>query len=213
MVKYRLTYFNLRGRAEIPRLIFAVAGQEFEDVRIDGKNDWPSLKSKTPQGTLPILEIEESNGCKVVIPQSMAICRHLARAFDMYGRNKSEMTSVDVVLDSIVDMRTQLYNIHTEIQKANKTKKDELERKIRNEVLPRFLSIFNGIAKDNDKKAYLVSDSLTVADLALYDAFSMILQKFNNVLDLAPNLKVKFQKVACNSKLKAWVEKRPKTEF
>lgn len=131
----------------------------------------------------------------------------------MYGRNKSEMTSVDVVLDSIVDMRTQLYNIHTEIQKANKTKKDELERKIRNEVLPRFLSIFNGIAKDNDKKAYLVSDSLTVADLALYDAFSMILQKFNNVLDLAPNLKVKFQKVASNSKLKAWVEKRPKTEF
>ena len=42
MSNYKLTYFNGRGRAELSRLIFAAAGVEFEDERI---NDWPANKS------------------------------------------------------------------------------------------------------------------------------------------------------------------------
>ena len=42
MVKYSLHYFNGRGRAEISRLIFAAAGVEFNDHRIE---DWPKTKS------------------------------------------------------------------------------------------------------------------------------------------------------------------------
>jgi len=44
MVQYKLTYFNIRGRAEIIRLIFAVADEKYEDVRIE-KDKWPALKS------------------------------------------------------------------------------------------------------------------------------------------------------------------------
>jgi hypothetical protein len=42
---YKLSYFNLRARAEVARLLFAVAGKEYEDYRIDRTNEWPSLKS------------------------------------------------------------------------------------------------------------------------------------------------------------------------
>ena len=38
MSSYKLYYFNVRGRAEISRLIFNAAGVEFEDVRVE---DWP----------------------------------------------------------------------------------------------------------------------------------------------------------------------------
>ena len=43
MVHYKLTYFNLRARAEILRLIFAVADEKYEDVRVED-DKWPALK-------------------------------------------------------------------------------------------------------------------------------------------------------------------------
>ena len=38
--KYKLTYFDIRGRGEIPRLLFHAAKKEFEDVRIDNEEEW-----------------------------------------------------------------------------------------------------------------------------------------------------------------------------
>jgi len=42
-MSYKLTYFSGRGRAELSRLIFAQAGVQYEDVRIEG-DQWPQLK-------------------------------------------------------------------------------------------------------------------------------------------------------------------------
>ena len=41
MAKYELMYFNGRGRAELTRVAFAIAGVEYEDTRV---TDWPALK-------------------------------------------------------------------------------------------------------------------------------------------------------------------------
>ena len=34
MPAYKLTYFDAKARAEVPRLLFAKAGVEYEDVRV-----------------------------------------------------------------------------------------------------------------------------------------------------------------------------------
>lgn len=52
MVQYKLHYFNIRGRGEIIRLVFAAAGQEYEDHRFEFQ-DWPKYKQTTPFGTCP----------------------------------------------------------------------------------------------------------------------------------------------------------------
>ena len=41
MSSYKVVYFNGRGRAELTRLLFVAAGQQFEDVRV---SDWPNGK-------------------------------------------------------------------------------------------------------------------------------------------------------------------------
>ena len=42
--KYKLIYFNVTGRAEMVRTMFAAAGVEYEDERIK-MADWPKLKA------------------------------------------------------------------------------------------------------------------------------------------------------------------------
>jgi glutathione S-transferase len=93
MTKYQLYYFNSRGRAEYARLIFAVAGIEYEDIRIEREN-WPKLKpgkdsysshyvivvksaTDMPFEQMPVLVVDES----FKLAQSYAIARYLAKKF------------------------------------------------------------------------------------------------------------------------------------
>ena len=44
MPTYKLTYFDIRGRAEMTRMTFAAAGVEFEDCRVQFQ-DWPAVQA------------------------------------------------------------------------------------------------------------------------------------------------------------------------
>jgi hypothetical protein len=70
-INYKLSYFNIRARAEFLRYMFAFANQDYVDHRIDDQ-DWPKIKPNMPFGQVPILEIRQ--GRKVdIIAQSSAI--------------------------------------------------------------------------------------------------------------------------------------------
>jgi len=71
--KIKLTYFDIEGVAEAVRLAFILAGIEFEDDRIQ-MSQWSELKSKTPNGQLPVMTINDGP----MLSQSSAMIRYAA---------------------------------------------------------------------------------------------------------------------------------------
>ena len=94
MTQYKLVYFNVKARAEIIRLVFAAAGQEYEDFRFE-REDWPKYKPNAPFGQSPYLEVTEG-GKTIVLAQSIAITRYLAKKYGFYGSNDLEKADIDM---------------------------------------------------------------------------------------------------------------------
>ncbi|KAK6042592.1 glutathione S-transferase protein [Cooperia oncophora] len=97
MVQYRLLYFDGRGRAEVARQLFALANQDYVDVRISHE-DWPKHKPDMPFGQVPALDVDGK-----ILPQSFAINRYLARQFGYAGKNAFEEAMVDAFADQYGD--------------------------------------------------------------------------------------------------------------
>ncbi|CAH1784062.1 unnamed protein product [Owenia fusiformis] len=99
---FKLTYFNVRGRGELIRLLFAYAEKQYEDNRVNFEN-WPALKPETPYLSLPILE---HGG--VTIGQSVSIARYVAKELGLAGRTTLEQALTDGIIDSITDIFNEL---------------------------------------------------------------------------------------------------------
>ena len=99
----KLTYFNLRGRAEPSRILLAYAGLKYEDERIpppwDPETTWPDIKPNTPFGQLPLLSW---NG--EVISQSIACARFIAKKVGLAGKTELEQAQADEIVDVIQDL-------------------------------------------------------------------------------------------------------------
>lgn len=94
--EYKLTYFNFRGRAEIHRLLFDIAGQKFEDKRLTF-DEWRESKADYPFQQVPVLDVTESDGRSYRIAQSHSITRFLAKRFNLAGRDDVEAAQCDMI--------------------------------------------------------------------------------------------------------------------
>ncbi|HEX6276417.1 MAG TPA: glutathione S-transferase family protein [Polyangiaceae bacterium] len=101
MAKPRLTYFdNPRSRGEECRLALFLAGVDFEDNRI-ARDAWPTLKPKTPFGSLPTFELEG----KPPVSQSNAILGYVGRRYGLYPKDEWEALRLDSLLSACEDLR------------------------------------------------------------------------------------------------------------
>ena len=69
--KHKLTYFNMKGRAELIRWLLVLSHEPFEDVRVE-KEDWPNIIATTPCGKLPVFEFHYE-GKNYKAAESMAV--------------------------------------------------------------------------------------------------------------------------------------------
>jgi len=201
---YKLTYFNSRGYGELSRLILAEAGVTYVDNRIE-KDAWPALKPKTPFNKIPILEVDGT-----VISESRAIARYLAREHKLAGKTSLDQAKCDMLVDAFYDFMSHLRELLVE---KDEQKKNEIKAKFATEILPPAFDSYTKILESNGGgKGFIVGDSVTWADLGLAHALWGLQQRQATVLDKRPLLKEYMDRILSRPNIKAWMDKRPKTE-
>ncbi|UJR38738.1 hypothetical protein I4U23_031403 [Adineta vaga] len=205
MSTYKLYYFNLRGAAEVSRLIFAAAEQKYEDIRYE-RDQWPAHKSEMPLGQMPVLEVDG-----VQLPQSAAIARFLAKRFHLAGKDDFEQAKVDAVVDTIYDILKAFSPI---VQEQDESKKQELTKKFFAEQLPKHLQNLEILGKLYGKGgAYFVDNQLTWADLLFHSFGETILGVDEKVLDNHSWLKHNRAEVEKHPKIAKYLKNRPKSQY
>eukprot|EP00743_Colponemidia_sp_Colp-15_P000179 GILK01000206.1.p1 GENE.GILK01000206.1~~GILK01000206.1.p1 ORF type:complete len:223 (-),score=42.06 GILK01000206.1:103-735(-) len=210
MATYKLTYFNGRGLAELARLVFAAAGVEFEDNRIE-QDKWPAVKAELPLPfkQVPILETKGQ-----VLAQSNTIAKYLAREFNLYPTENLQIAREEMILDGLADANTAFMRSRYEEDSA---RKQTFLDKALNEVVPRILTGLEGLLEaNNGGNGFFVGDSLTLADLALqvfiYNNF-VTENRMDSLQSVAPKLKALYERVVEVPNVKRWLAMRPQTPW
>ena len=229
----KLTYFNIRGLAETARILFAIGGEEYEDFRypleiIDmskyemNKEEFEKDKAEGKLvhslNKLPFLTVdgyvcgsdeEQPADTSVIISQSKAIERFLAKRFNLMGENNVQFAMIDSICECVRDFK-DMY------QKVRALTGEEREKGM-NEwftvtLVDKLKLLENIIGSDG----YAVGGKLSLADVVL---FTFITQFFDNheasynATLATPRLRSIVDNVSAHEKVVEWIEKRPKTDF
>ncbi|CAF1406256.1 unnamed protein product [Adineta steineri] len=205
MPSYKLTYFNGRGLGEVSRLIFAAAGQKFEDVRYE-RDQFPAHKAEMPLGQMPVLEVDG-----VKLPQSSAIARYLAKEFHLAGKDNFDQAKVDAVVDTVAD---SFKGFIPTIFEQDPVKKEEIKKKFFTDDLPKHLQNLETLGKlYGNGGHFFVGNQLTWADLYFYNFAQTYIEAEADCLNNFPWLKQNRAEVEKQPKIAEYLKQRPKTAF
>ncbi|CAG5117475.1 unnamed protein product [Candidula unifasciata] len=195
----KLIYFDGRGRAEVSRLILALAGQERTIYRFI----LLSL-SGTPFGQLPVIEIDGK-----LFGQSIAIATYLAREFGFYGQSNLDGLLIDQAVQLGMDLLRVGFGAFME---SDETKKAELTKTLKEVEVPKFYGFFEKLLKESGT-GYFVGNSLTLADIFVRDVEYNISSRDVATADGFPLLQDLIKKVDTNERIKAYLATRKDTPF
>ena len=202
MPQYKLIYFNLRGRAEYIRLIFAQADVQYKDERIK-MEDWPSLKPKTPFGKLPVLEMDGK-----MLGGSQVIARYIAEKHGLAGSNDFETAFIASVVDAISDLLVKVAQfMHEKDECRKEEQRKELEEK---SISDTFGHVEKLVAENKD--GWIIGSKPTYGDLGVYATLEQLQEKFPNFsMDKFPKLSQLMKKVEGLPRIAKWLKDRPET--
>ncbi|NP_001165921.1 glutathione S-transferase S5 [Nasonia vitripennis] len=200
MPTYKLSYLNVTGLGEPLRFLLSYGGADFEDNRINFE-DWPKQKPKMPMEQVPILEFDGK-----IYHQTRAIGRFLAKKYKLYGNDELQDLEIDLNVDDVEDWRT---NFSRFFREADETQKAKLKA-FALEKTPFYLGKFEERVKKNG--GYFVAGKLSWADVH-FAAIAELINNFSekNNLESYPALTKLYETVRSEPKIKAYLEKRPKT--
>jgi glutathione S-transferase len=157
-----LEYFCLQGLGELPRLLLEATKTNYDSIlHFNSKG----FKQHAPYGQVPLYRGPEL-GKGIVLAESGAIVRHIARLTKTQGKNLKDQARVDELIELAKDLMSNKSAL------SNATSPDS-------EKLKTFLSGAEAATPSRGK--HFVGKGLTVADVAIFH----VLQHF---IELGPGL-------------------------
>eukprot|EP01039_Chlorochromonas_danica_P000623 gene623-678_t len=230
--KIALGYWNGRGLMEVPRMLLAVAGK-FAGDYVDGRHENPTGDLTHNLGRMPILQLGDGNS----VGQSAAINYYLASELGLMGKNHLEAAHIIGVQEHLKEVITAYrtlapWGVEPTTEALDKwfdTGATDAEGPADgSKRTERFLPWFMGrIEKALDDKGFAVGDSLSLADVLIYNVFGEYLSEENGpslpvwrreafgskartdaALAKHPKLQASVQAVANNANIKKYLESR-----
>lgn len=152
--KHVLTYFDVAGKAEASRIVFSMAGLDFDDRRI-GHDEFGVLKESFPNKQVPVLEIGDRVYC-----QSNSIFRYACKLAGLYPDSLLDALSMDMLGDQIEECFVLLIGT---MKSENKVYDRELLIDEGGKFYDRVEAINRWI-----KGPWYCGDTMTGADISLY---------------------------------------------
>ncbi len=165
MAVYKLTYFDMAAsRGEECRLALHVAGQSFEDERLN-RDQWAARKAGSPFGALPVLTVDGRQ-----LAQSNAILRFIGSQHGLHPAEPFEAALHESLMCAVEDLRTRMAPI-------NRIKDEEEKKRLRQEAAAGYLQEWGAaVERQIGAGPYLAGARLCVADLKLFVAVGAYLK-------------------------------------
>ena len=157
----QLIYPNIPfWRAEVSRLALHLGGVHFENVH-PSREEFRKMKESgsLPFGQVPVLVVDGST-----IAQTGAIARFCGKLSGHYPTDPLQAAMVDQYLDAATDVTTK---VSPTMRIKDPGEKLAAREHLASSVLPTWFGYLETMVK-NTRKEYLVGDTLTIADLAIW---------------------------------------------
>lgn len=183
-----MVYWSVKSRGLAIAAVAAMGKVDFK-WNSDTANTWPAPKEKSPMGQLPFLQDGD-----VLIGQSMACLRYVARAGGLQGDDNADFGTNETILEEYAE----IFNKISADQYAPSRK--EAFDKTFSEYMPKHLGNLEKNLKDNKFSSKILSGEVAVAVL-LY----VLLELQPDCLDAFPKLKAFYEYMCTIDELKPYV--------
>jgi glutathione S-transferase len=203
----RLIYFDFAGsRGEECRLALHLAGVDFEDVRVKSA-DWPAMKSDTPFGAMPVLEMRGHPP----LCQSNAILVLIGRLHGLHPADPIDASYHEAFLAAAEELRHQIAPTLRISDPAQK-------QAVREALAAKELHTWGAQAERQLRGAgpFVAGERIQVVDLKLYMLVRWLVSGAldhvpTTVLDHCPKLLALYRAVGSHPGVKGWTERAAAT--
>merc|ERR1712154_542092 len=196
--KMKLTYFGVRARGEISRLVLAHSKTDYEFEARTFEN-WAELKPKIPGGSLPVLEIDGK-----MFGQGIAIQTYLADIGGLMGdsaMDRFKINEISLVREDMLVPETQHFLCGDEKEKAEK------EKNLKEAHYPKYCKILEDLIAGD----FAVGKKLSLADIVIFEGTTTLSQNQPDILKKYPKINKIRATVAATPGIKEYLAKRPVT--